>query len=287
MHSRPCSTLSDSRHYVDTFNAMEDEPVTNLIPNANAWEWMVAHIPFFDCPSRQLEEIYYYRWWTFRKHIKQTPHGRVLTEFISPVSHAGPYNTVSCALGHHLAEGRWLRDVSLLDEYTHFWFRSADDGGPASHFHNFSSWAASALYQRALVTGDTDFVVDLLPDLVRDYETWEAERKTPEGLFWQYDVRDGMEESISGGRRVKNLRPTINSYMVANAQAIAAIATLAGDTATRRNVFHKGKATPSTPARGTVGRRGAVFQGTAGKWIVLGRPGGDRLHPLDVQPGPA
>jgi hypothetical protein len=36
-----------------------------------------------------------------------------------------------------------------------------------------------------------------------------------------------MEESISGSRTRKNARPTINSYMVANAQAIADIARLA------------------------------------------------------------
>ena len=28
--------------YVDNFNAMEDEPVVNLIPNVEAWNWMVA-----------------------------------------------------------------------------------------------------------------------------------------------------------------------------------------------------------------------------------------------------
>jgi hypothetical protein len=38
-----------------------------------------------------------------------------------------------------------------------------------------------------------------------------------------------MEESISGGRRVQNARPTINSYMYANAIALAKIAVLAGD----------------------------------------------------------
>jgi len=37
-----------------------------------------------------------------------------------------------------------------------------------------------------------------------------------------------MEESISGGRRAKNIRPTINSYMIANANAISTIAGLAG-----------------------------------------------------------
>src|SRR3972149_2807279 len=37
-----------------------------------------------------------------------------------------------------------------------------------------------------------------------------------------------MEESMSGSRTAKNVRPTINSYMVANARATAQMATLAG-----------------------------------------------------------
>jgi hypothetical protein len=37
-----------------------------------------------------------------------------------------------------------------------------------------------------------------------------------------------MEESISGSRTAKNIRPTINSYMYGNARAITAIARLAG-----------------------------------------------------------
>src|SRR5262249_8403417 len=126
------------------------------------------------------------------------------------------------------AEGRWLADQKLLEEYTHFWFRSGPNGGPPQHFHNFSSWAAWALYNRYLVNGDRKFLVDLLPDLIADYHVWETQKQTADGLFWQFDVRDGMEESISGSRRDKNIRPTINSYMVANAAAISRIATLAG-----------------------------------------------------------
>ena len=215
------------RHYVETFNSMEDEPVANHIPNKQSWDWIRANVPFFACPAKRMEEIYYYRWWTYRKHIKKTPQGFVLTEFITPVRHAGPYNTISCALGHHLAEGRWLADPQVLDEYATFWFRSGERHQPAPHFHKYSSWAASALYQRYLVTGDASLLIDLLPDLVRDYRVWETERLNADGLFWQYDVRDGMEESISGGRRVQNVRPTINSYMVANARAIGKIAEIA------------------------------------------------------------
>jgi len=49
-------------------------------------------------------------------------------------------------------------------------------------------------------------------------------------MFWQYNVRDGMEESISGSRTAKNARPTINSYMYGNAKAISEIAKMAGKT---------------------------------------------------------
>src|SRR5262249_50398433 len=75
---------------------------------------------------------------------------------------------------------------------------------------------------------DRSFVTSLLPDLAADYHSWEKERRSDNGLFWQFDVQDGMEESISGSRTVRSLRPTINSYMFANARAISAIAQLAG-----------------------------------------------------------
>ena len=56
---------------------------------------MAENIPLFTCPDTAMEEMYYYRWWTFRKHIKQTPAGRIITEFITPVRHAGSYNSIS------------------------------------------------------------------------------------------------------------------------------------------------------------------------------------------------
>jgi hypothetical protein len=219
----------DYRHYVDRFNREDTEDVVNLIPNSESWDWMKSQVPLFACPDPAMEEMYYYRWWTYRKHIKATPAGRVLTEFILPVRHAGESNTVSCALGHHLAEGRWLADQSMLDEYVGFWFRG-NAGKPQAHFHKYSQWIAAALLDRAHVTGDTKFIADLLPDLIDDYAIWETEKQLPDGLFWQYDVWDGMEESISGGRKAKNRRPTINSYMFGNSLAIAEIAQRAGKT---------------------------------------------------------
>src|SRR5439155_27072431 len=110
--TRALLNATEFKHYVDRFNAEHNEDVVNLIPNSKSWEWMTQNIPLITCPDKDLEEIYYYRWWTFRKHIKQTPAERIITEFITPVRHAGSYNSISCALGHHIAEGRWLRDQS-------------------------------------------------------------------------------------------------------------------------------------------------------------------------------
>jgi hypothetical protein len=211
---------------VARFNALDTETVTNHIPNTAAADFLAANAPRFDCPDRELVEIWHFRWWTFRKHLKATPDGFVVTEFLTPVKHAGAHNTISCAAGFHLAEGRWLRDPRYLDDYTRFWLRGAH-GQPQPHFHKFSSWFAAAVWDRACVTGDFAFALGLLDDLVADYRVWETERRRPDGLFWQHDVKDGMEESISGSRTAQQPRPTINSYMVANARAIATLATRA------------------------------------------------------------
>ena len=58
-----------------------------------------------------------------------------------------------------------------------------------------------------------------------NYEGWRRERTdAATGLFWQYDVRDGMEVAIGGN----GVRPTINSYQYGDAVAVSEIATLAG-----------------------------------------------------------
>ena len=212
---------------IDRLNRMEDENRTNLISNAESWNWLRSNIPFFECPDKEIEEIYYFRWWSFRKHLVQTPQGFVLTEFLVPMRHAGAFNTISCAAGHHLMEGRWLRNPQYAEDYIRFWLRGAA-GKPQPHFHRFSSWFAWAVYECFLVNGDRGFATDLVDDLASDYRVCESERQATNGLFWQYDVMDGMEESISGSRTARNIRPTINSYMYGNALAIEAIAQLAG-----------------------------------------------------------
>ena len=208
------------KEYVDKFNNMEDENIVQAIPNDSSWKWMEQNIPLFETSQKSFEEMYYYRWWTARKHIKETPEGYAITEFLVERSYADKWNLISCALSHHIHEFRWLHDSKYIDQNVHVWFRG-NDGENMEKLRSFSSWTAASLYDKFLVDQNKEYLLDMLPDLVEEYEAWEGDRRREDGLFWQYDVKDGMEESLSGGRHVKNARPTINSYMYGNAKAIA------------------------------------------------------------------
>jgi hypothetical protein len=215
------------KHYVDYFNGMEDENIKQAIPNDSAWQWMQKNIPLFECPQKNFEELFYYRWWTLRKHIKKTEQGFIFTEFLVQRSYADKYNLISSALGHHIYESRWLHDKKYMDDNLHIWLRG-NDGKALNKLRFYSGWYMDAIYNRYLVNGDKNFIIDLVPDLEKDYNAWEKEKKISNDLFWQYDVRDAMEETISGGRKEKNPRPSINSYMYGNATALKKMQWLRG-----------------------------------------------------------
>ena len=210
-----CSKL---QKYVAQFNADDEELYAN-IPNKDAFSFLEKNIPLFECPNTDFERTYYFRWWTYRKHVKKTPDGYVITEFLPKVPWSGKHNTISCPAGHHFYEGRWLRNAQYLDDYSVFWLRKG--GEP----RRYSFWIADAFYARNLVTPNDNLLVDLLDDLIKNYQAWE-ERKRPDKtfLFTQIDDRDGMEVSIGGS----GYRATINSYMYGDAIAISKIAALAG-----------------------------------------------------------
>ena len=221
---------SDYAHYADEFNAMEDENIVAAIPNSKASEWMEHNIPLFDCPQKNFEEIYYYRWWSLRKHIEHTPVGYGMTEFLVPRTYADKYNLIACAIGHHVMESRWLRDTTYLHQILHTWYRG-NNGQAMVKMNKFSSWNPAAAYEAFKVQRDTAYLLDLRPDLEKEYARWKSTNRLHSGLYWQEDVRDGMEESISGGRKKQYARPTINSYMYGNASALADMADMAGDKA--------------------------------------------------------
>jgi hypothetical protein len=139
--------------HVAYFNAMEDEPIVNAVPNAQAAAWMQANVPLFESPDAEFDQTYYFRWWALRKHLRKAPdgspalagwNGYVFTEFINRAS------PVSSALGHHLMDGRWLHDSRYHDDYVRYWLRG-DGGKPIPALYMYSSWLQFALYQRYLV----------------------------------------------------------------------------------------------------------------------------------------
>lgn len=205
--------------YVQQFNQQDEEICSQAVPNSEAFAFLSRQIPLLECPDADLERTYYFRWWTYRKHFRQTPEGHVVTEFLPDVRWAGPYNTINCPASHHLREGRWLADPDgWMKEYIRFWVDGKGDGLA------YSMWLASAVEDYAAVRGEEGFAAECLDGLVKLYRAIEAKHAHPSGLFWQNDDRDGMEYSIGG----PGLRPTLNSYLCADAAAISRMAKRAG-----------------------------------------------------------
>jgi len=205
------------RHYFRAFVRDEREMLGSAPPLP--WQWFAGNIPWLDTPDAEINQIYYFRWYGFQKHISQTSDGYVITEFLDRVPWAGKFNTIDAAAGHHIREARWLRDPVYVDDYTRFWF------SPYGQPRLYSFWAADSVYQVYLATGNRELAISLLPALEDNYRAWAATHQDTNGLFWQIDDRDGMEDSISGS----GYRPTINSYMYGGAVAISRIAAMAGE----------------------------------------------------------
>lgn len=207
--------------YVERFNREDEELYREVeaIPNADSGRFLKEQIPLFECPDKEMERTYYFRWWTYRKHLKQTPDGFVVTEFLPNVPWAGKYNAIPCPAGLQIAEGRWLHDPRYMQDYLTYWLRKG--GAP----RDYSFWIATAAWENALASGDVDFASGLLPELTANYREWERTHLDANGLYWQTDDRDGMEVSIGGS----GYRATINSYQYGDAMAIAEMARIKGD----------------------------------------------------------
>ena len=209
--------------------------------------WLLENIPFFECPDQDLESTYYYRWWNYHDNIKWDAkfNGWIVCE-------GGGYGVTPCPLGHHLYEGRWIKKRIYLNDDCRYWFDLMNHP-PISSDHNRSSprayanWFGDGCYARFLVDGDRAQVTSLLENLKTNFMGWEAEHlDVGKGLFRWIPDRDGMEASLAGFEDGEadnysrdavifggeGYRPSFNSYMVADARAVAAVAELAGDTDT-------------------------------------------------------
>lgn len=211
------------KKYVEKFNKDDNEYYKQDIENCNACDWLSEQIPLIEIPDKTLEEIYYFRWWVLRKHIKNTEDGYVITEFLPAVHWAGKHNTIVAAATFHIQEAKWLKNgKKICEDYIKFWL---DEKGRT---YLYSSWLLYSLYELCAHNNDFSFAEKNLDLIINYFDTVYKEHITDSGLLWSVDLNDGMEFSISGGRlseeEKKGLRPTLNSYMAANAWAIAQFA---------------------------------------------------------------
>ena len=221
------------KNYVDFFNKNDNEIYKQFIPNKEALVFLTKNIPMIDLPDKEIEETYYFRWWTYRKHIKSTEDGFVITEFLPEVNWSKKHNTINCPASHHIYEGRWLKDPKYISEYINFWLYKSGDG-----IRQYSFWIADAVLAFNHIHRNDSILSSQLAPLINNYDQWVKIRKeNNQTLFYQWDVNDGMELTASGRILNKGIekfgveatRPTINSYMYGDAKAISKIANLNND----------------------------------------------------------
>ena len=223
--------VARARGHFDRFASIHGEWMTNAIPDSAAADFLMENVPLLECPDADIETTYYFRWWTFRKHFFKSLGGWCVSEFMDA-------RAISCPVGHHIREGRWLRDKSIIDDYTRYWFKKGANPihGPGSYVN----WIVRAILWREEVTGDAKLADGLLDDLVANYEAWEKGWKArpwpkeelyemglkEDGLFHDVDDREGTELTLSGnGARVH-----VNAIMYGEAKGIAKIAARCGRT---------------------------------------------------------
>ena len=224
---------SQLKDYVKRFNASDYEVHKNTYSNEDAYAFLSANIPLFECPDEDIERTYYFRWWVYRKHIRKTEDGFVVTEFLPKVRHSSKHNVISCAAGHHFREGRWLHDPRITKDYMTFFLTD-----PKSGAHRYSFCPADAILAINAVHPDDAWLTQMLDPLVAHHRAWDKLRTSPKGLYAQIDLFDGTEWTAGGRvvtgsdtfiKKVRSVRPNFNSYMYGDALALSKIAAIAGE----------------------------------------------------------
>ncbi len=203
------------------------------------WDWYEEHIPFFESPDSVLDATYYYRWEVVTKHLTYgSPEtGYTFTEFIDRPFWSGSYGAISCPLGHQFYEIRWLKDRRIIEDFSHYWFDT-----PGAEPRSYSNWYGDAMWATYLVLGDVGFIEGVFPHMEEQYAGWVEERWDGEHeMFKWVGAWDGMETNINSRQTddhfsgAEGYRPTLNSYMYADAMAISRAAALLGDSAKARD----------------------------------------------------
>ncbi|HET8649696.1 MAG TPA: discoidin domain-containing protein [Gemmatimonadales bacterium] len=199
------------------------------------WSWYKSNIPFFESPDTAIDATYYYRWQLITRHLTygSPASGYTFSEFIDRPFWSGAYGAISCPLGHQFYEVRWLKNRRITEDFAHYWFDT-----PGAQPRSYSNWYGDAMWAVYQVTGDTGFVRAVYPHMLEQYRGWMAEHWDSTHRMFRWDgMHDGMESNIDSRQTTDEFsgadgyRPTLNSYLWADEQAISRAASLLGDTA--------------------------------------------------------
>jgi hypothetical protein len=201
-------------------------------------DWFAARVPAFESPDASIDSTYYYRWELVTKHLTYgSPRtGYAFTEFLDRPFWSGAYGAISCPLGHQFAEIRWLDDPDIVSDFARYWFEA-----PGAQPRSYSNWYGASMWGLYEVSRDSALLRQVLPYMKRQYAGWMAEHWDPAQRMFRWDgLHDGMERNINSRQTddidegAEGYRPTLNSYMYADARAIARASSLFGDAATAR-----------------------------------------------------
>ncbi|MGN6374913.1 MAG: MGH1-like glycoside hydrolase domain-containing protein [Sphingomonas sp.] len=194
--------------------------------------WYESRVPFFESADPKIDAVYYYRWSIYRAHQRDLgATGYITTEFADDVPwQREPYASLNDASGFHIAEGRWLRDRRFVSDYIDFMYEGGND-------RHFTDYMADSVWQKYLVDGDGAAATRHLAVMRHIFGLWEDHYDWSKRLYFIEPLLDATEYTVSsidasggkdGFRGGDAFRPSINSYMAANARAISRIAALAG-----------------------------------------------------------
>lgn len=197
--------------------------------------WYESRIPFFESADTKIDAVYYYRWGLFRAHQRDLgAQGYVTTEFADDVDwQREPYASLNDASGFHIAEGRWLNDRRFAADYVDFMYEGGND-------RHFTDHMADSVWGRYLVDGDRDALLAHMKTMRHIYRLWDEKFDFTKGLYFVEPLLDATEYTVSsidasggkdGFRGGDAFRPSVNSYMFANARALSRMAEMSGDTA--------------------------------------------------------
>lgn len=230
--------MSNLKEYIERFNSCDAETVIQYVSNEQAFDFIYENFPRLTCPDKTIEEVFAFRCWTLRKHIKKTEDGFVFTEFLPQVGWSGKHNTINAALCHHLNETRWIKDSSFATDYLYFFL---EEKGNSYTYH---TPALKEMYDFLRVTGNESFIRNNAEKFEHYISVFDERHRLNNDLYWSLDGYDAMECSISGmnenGKSIKGVRPTLNSYMYGGFVALSEIYKTIGDDS--KSDFYRRKA---------------------------------------------